>query len=383
MNKPLLLCVASVLAVFALQGCSSNPNAIEPAPLPSFEKRFDVDRLWHRDAGFGNHRGSLMLKPVATEQFLYTADIRGRLYCYDRETGKKVWRKDLSMRVGGMTAGYGYLILGTRDGDALALDAASGEEKWRIRLSSEVLSAPTISADKVIVQTLDGRVTALNVDSGESIWIHEEVVPILTLRGTSSPLVQSGKVYSAYASGKVVVLDEATGVPFWERRVAEPTGRSELDRLVDIDTNLIVEGGGVFAVTFQGKVAVLEEDSGRPFWDKDMSSYQQVSSDVGALFIADDHGLVWSIDQRTGSALWKNDSLYGRVLNGTAIQRGLVVTGDADGYLHWLDAIDGGIVAQRFFDPDGFAAPPLVYDDTLYALSGDGELAAYSVEALK
>ena len=287
------------------------------------------------------------------------------------------------MRVGGIGAGYGYLIVGTRDGDAVALDAVSGEEKWRVRLSSEVLAAPAISADKVVFQTLDGRVVALNPDTGDQLWSYEEVVPILTLRGTSSPLITNGRVYTGYASGKVVVLDEATGVPVWERRVAEPTGRSELDRLVDVDANIIVEGGGVFAVTFQGKLAVLDNETGRPFWDKDMSSYQQISSSAGTLFISDDHARVWSVDQRTGSALWKSEALYGRVLNGTAIQKGLVVTGDREGYLHWLDAIDGKIVARRFFDADGFAAPPVVYDDTLYVLSGDGELAAYSVESLK
>lgn len=371
-----------LLPLLLLQGCSSNPEAVEPVDLPKFKKTFDVDRLWHRGAGIGNRNGSLMLAPVVTEQHLYSADLRGRLYCFDRANGKKLWRRDVGLRVGGIGAGYGYLIVGTRDGDAVALDASSGEEKWRVRLSSEVLAAPAISADKVVFQTLDGRVVAMNPDTGDQLWSYEEVVPILTLRGTSSPLITNGRVYTGYASGKVVALDESTGVPVWERRVAEPTGRSELDRLIDVDANIIVEGGGVFAVTFQGKLAVLDDETGRPFWDKDMSSYQQISSSAGTLFISDDHARVWSVDQRTGSALWKSEALYGRILNGTAIQKGLVVTGDREGYLHWFDAIDGKIVARRFFDADGFAAPPVVYDDILYVLSGDGELAAYSIESL-
>lgn len=380
--KKLLLTALPLVAL--LQACSgAPPDAVEPTPLASFEKAFDVDRLWRRDAGFGNLRGSLMLPPVVTDRFVYTVDIRGRLQCIERKSGKKQWRRDLDLRVGGMNVGYGMIVLGTRDGDALALDADSGEEKWRARLSSEVLAAPALSADKVLVQTIDGRLHALELDTGASRWTYEETVPVLTLRGTSSPVPTGGRVYAAYASGKVVALDGDSGIPVWERRVAEPSGRSELDRLVDIDANLVVENGGVFAVTFQGKVAVLDEASGRPFWDKDMSSHLRISSSAGSLFVADELARVWSLDQRSGAALWKNEALYGRELNGTAIQRGLVVTGDSEGYLHWLDTIDGRIVARRFFDADGFAAPPVVYDDILYVLSGDGELAAYRVDPLQ
>lgn len=371
-----------VLLPFLLQACSSNPNVVEPTPLASFERSFDVDRLWHRDAGIGVRLGALTLTPAVTSRHLYVADVEGRLYCFDRLTGKRIWRLETGLRIGALNVGYGYLLLGTRDGEAVALKADSGDEVWRVRLSSEVLASPALGADKVVFQTLDGRITALELDTGSSLWAYEESVPVLTLRGTAAPALSAGRVYAAFASGKVVALEETSGLPIWERRIAEPTGRSELDRLVDIDGNLVVENGGVFAVSFQGKLAVLDQDSGRPYWDKDMSSHQRMSSAAGTLFVADEKGVVWCVEQRSGSALWKNEAFLGRGLNGTAVQQGLVLTGDAEGYLHWLDAIDGHQVARRFFDPDGFAAPPVVYDDVLYVLSGDGELAAYRVEPM-
>src|SRR5690606_37960140 len=200
--KKLLLTALPIVAL--LQACSgAPPDAVEPIPLESFEKAFDVDRLWHRNAGFGNRRGSLMLPPVVTERFVYAVDVHGRLQCIERDTGKKLWRRDLDLRVGSMTVDYGMIVLGTRDGDALALGADSGNEQVRARLSSEVLAAPALSADKVRVQTIDGRLHALQADSGGARWTYEETVPVLTLRGTSSPVPTGGRVYVAYASGKV------------------------------------------------------------------------------------------------------------------------------------------------------------------------------------
>src|SRR5690606_5978631 len=175
--KNLLLPVLPFIAL--LQACSSaRPDAVEPTPLASFEKAFDVDRLWHRDAGFGNRRGSLMLPPVVTDRFVYTVDVRGRLQCFERETGKKRWRRDLGFRVGGMGVGDGMIELGTRDGDAVGLDGDGGAGKWRARLSSEVLAAPTLTGDKVLAQTIDGRLHALEAEGGAPRWVYEETVPV-------------------------------------------------------------------------------------------------------------------------------------------------------------------------------------------------------------
>jgi outer membrane protein assembly factor BamB len=101
------------------------------------------------------------------------------------------------------------------------------------------------------------------------------------------------------------------------------------------------------------------------------------------LFIADHQGVVRAIDQRSGNEVWKQEGLIARQLTGTAIHKGLVVVGDRQGYLHWLDPQTGDFVARRRHDPDGFAAPPMVYDDVLYAVSRDGEIAAYRLKATR
>lgn len=374
-----------LLAGTMLAGCSSNPNAIEPNDLPDFKASYKVKRLWKEGVGDGIEDSQLTLRPAVTAQQVVAGDVFGRVYAISREKGKRQWKVKTGDRIaGGFYAGYGQVLYGTREGMAVALSAETGETLWRTPLSGEALAIPTSDGSVAIFQTQDGHVTALNADSGQQLWDYETPVPTLTLRGLAQPTIANGKVYAGFANAKLAALDLQTGAPVWEQRIAEPTGRSELDRLVDIDGNLIVEGGGVFAAAFQGKVAVADQENGRPYWAKDMSSAQVISvSGDGHLFVADDKGVVRAVDQRSGSVLWQQDKLYGRRLTGTAYQDGLVVIGDYEGYLHWLDGDDGSIVARKRHDRDGFAGTPVSYEDVLYVLSYDGKLAAYRPKAKK
>jgi outer membrane protein assembly factor BamB len=370
-----------ILGLLVLAGCSSNPNAIEPNALPDFEATYKIDRLWRSGAGDGVEDTDMTLRPAVTAQQAFAADVHGAVFAFDRDNGKRQWRVKTGDRIsGGLYAGYGQVLYGTREGEAVALSSEDGSELWRTQVSSEILAPPTSSGAIVVVQTLDGHLLGLNAQDGEQIWNYETPVPNLTLLGTAQPVVDNGRIYAGFASGKVAAVDLATGAPIWERRIAEPSGRSELDRLVDVDSSLIVENGGVFTATFQGKIGVLDWENGRPYWSKDISTHQVLSSDLNTLFVADSEGLLRGVEQRSGTFLWQQDKLYGRRLTGTAVHDGLVVVGDFEGWLHWMDPDTGKLVARYRHDRDGFAATPVVYDDVLYALSADGKLAAYRVE---
>ncbi len=369
-----------VLASMLLAGCSSNPNAIEPNDLPDFDASYKVKRLWKEGVGDGVEDSQLTLRPAVTQQQVFAGDVFGEVYAISRDKGKRQWRVKTEDRIGGgFYAGYGMVLYGTREGMAVALSMESGEELWRTQLSGEALAIPNSNGTIAVFQTQDGHVTALDASTGDQVWDYETPVPTLTLRGLAQPAIADGRVYAGFANAKLAALDAETGVPAWEQRIAEPTGRSELDRLTDVDGNMIVEGGGVFAVAFQGKLGVADQINGRQYWGKEMSSAQVISASAGRLFVADDVGVVRSVDQRTGSVLWQQDKLYGRRLTGTAVQGDLMVVGDFEGYLHWMDADDGTLVARKKHDGDGFAGTPVSYEGTLYVLSYDGKLAAYTV----
>lgn len=378
--KPLGTAFFGLLLMSVLAGCAS--KEIKPEPLQGYYEEFAVKRDWHRYTGLGSsHRKFLDLQLATTEQAVFIADYQGRLRALKRNNGRTLWRNNLQVRASsGLRAGYGLLFFGTRDAQAFAVDQETGEVRWQVRVSSEVLSRPDTNGELVIFQTLDGRVIALDVTDGSQRWSFEVPVPVLSLRGNAEPLIVRDRVYAGFANGRVAALDIETGTPVWERRVAEPSGRSELDRIVDIDGNLIVEGGGVFAATFQGAAMVMDEEDGRPYWDRALSTANKMTSYRGTLFIADEHGVVWALDMRSGNPQWQFEELKARRLTGVALHQGLIVVGDYQGYLHWIDPERGTIVARRRHDADGFAATPVVHGDNLYALSRDGEVASYRLK---
>lgn len=362
-------------------GCSSNSKKeLPPAELPKFEEEVQLKKEWSRSIGDGQGETFNMLVPAVDGDVIYAADVEGVVMALDRFSGKVVWKDDLELPVSGAVgAGYGMVLLGTLKGEVIALDATSGEEKWRARVTSEVLAPPATNGDVVIVQTQDDRLIALDADTGNQRWIYESTPAVLTLRGTGAPIVTNRLAIAGLSTGKVIALDTQRGLPVWEQRVAVPSGRSELDRVVDIDGGLLMSGGTLYVVTYQGRVAGLDVESGRVLWQREASSYVGVAQGFGSVYVSQASGTVEGIDERSSSALWSNDQLARRQLSAPEVFSSYVAVGDLEGYLHLLSQVDGRFVGRVRIDSDGLRARPLVVGEWLYAYGNGGELVGLTI----
>jgi outer membrane protein assembly factor BamB len=369
------------LAVLAV-GCSSNSKKeLPPAELPKFEREVTLEKEWSRSIGKGQGKTFNMLVPAVEGDSIYAADVEGLVMALDRMTGKVIWKQDLDLPVSGAVgAGYGLVVVGTLKGEIIALDASSGEEKWRARVTSEVLAAPAINGDIVLVQTQDDRLIALDADTGSQRWIFESTPAVLTLRGTSSPVLTNRLAIAGLSSGKVIALDAQRGLPVWEQRVAIPQGRSELERVVDIDGGVLLSGGKLYVVSFQGRVAALDMDSGRVLWQREASSSVGVAQGFGNVYVSLANGTVEGIDERSSSALWSNDALARRQLSAPEVVSSYIAVGDLEGYLHLISQVDGRFVGRERIDSDGLRARPLVVGGWLYAFGNGGKLVALTVK---
>ncbi|MEK6748066.1 MAG: outer membrane protein assembly factor BamB [Pseudomonadota bacterium] len=344
------LCAAIVLV--AVAGCGIQRKvelegfALWDKPVAEVEHA-NIALAWVRKMGRGGAERYAKLRPELSGQQLFLADRDGWVTSYDTASGKTRWvhHYDVSFSSGPHVVNE-MVLLGTRAAEVVVLARDDGHLLWRSRVSSEVLSVPQANRDWVVVQTVDGRVYCLRSRDGQRVWTYDRSVPVLSLRGTSGPVVLEDKVIVGFDNGKLVALALADGKLLWEQAVASPQGRTELERMVDIDGDLASDSQYVYAVSYQGKIAALTLDNGRVAWSRDMSAFIGPVLVESRLYIVDDKGVLWALDRDSGAAVWRQDILKGQASTAPVWQDGTVAVGTRAGAIYWFNAADGAALGQ-------------------------------------
>ena len=244
---------------------------------------------------------------------------------------------------------------------------------------TEVLAAPAVGQGMVLVRSIDGRVTAFDESTGERRWFWEKETPTLAVRGNSAPALAPGFVFVGNDDGTLSALSLSGGRLLWEQIVASAEGRTELDRMADIDGTPALDGTSVFASSYKKQTMAIDGPSGRPMWVHDAGGVGNVGVSPGLVVVSDPQGIVWGLDKSNGSAMWKQAAFERRDLSGVAVQGDYAVVGDFDGYLHWLRLSDGAIAARVRASKDMIRAAPVVADGVLVVQGTGGELSAWRV----
>lgn len=377
-----LLLVAAALAVSA---CSSKPKVREPTELVAIKQpEIRLKEVWSRSAGNGSKTLYSGLRLALEADALYTASIDGQVFALTPATGVTVWRAATKARIiAGPTVSGDLVLVGTLDGEVIALKRASGAEVWRATLPSEVLAPLAASGDVIVARAADGREFGLSVTDGSRIWSFDRTIPNLTLRGLSKPLILGTRVYTGLDNGKLVALNLADGVPAWEQNVSVPTGRSELERLTDIDADLLAADNGIYAVTYGNDIALIDPARGESRWRRSIKSYSGMAATDKALYVTDNDGVLWSLDPDTGAVSWKQESLKFRRLSPPGVLANYVIAADFEGYVHFFDPGDGRAVARVNLGGDPVITAPVSDGERVYLLDTTGDIAAYRIETPK
>jgi outer membrane protein assembly factor BamB len=372
---PLFLSCAGALL---LSACDKDKDPDPPAELVEFEPRLNIDKVWGAGIDGDSERLRLGLRPIVANGRVYAASHDGDVYAFDLKSGKVAWKIQTKLTLsGGPGLAAERLFVGSSDGDVLALNAGDGKELWRIKTLGEVIAPPAATDTIAVVRTVDGHLRGLSTTDGHELWAAEQQVPRLSLRGTAAPVIVRDMVICGFDNGKVLAVGLKDGNVLWETTVAPSRGRTELERLVDIDSSVQVEGDDVFVVGFQGRAAMLALDSGQIWWSRDASSDRGLVVGADAVYVSAADGDVIALNRRDGTPLWTQAGLHRRGLSSPALDGSALVLADFEGYVHWLDAATGDFLARTKTDGSRVTNAPLAADDLVVVLTDAGSLNVY------
>ncbi|HYB65964.1 MAG TPA: PQQ-binding-like beta-propeller repeat protein, partial [Steroidobacteraceae bacterium] len=260
----------------------------------------------------------------------------------------------------------------------------SGQSRWSVRVGGEVLAPAAISERLIALRTVDGKLHALAPADGHELWAQQQPVPRLSLRGTARPAIAGDLVLCGFDNGKVVAVNAGDGSVQWEATISPPHGRTELERLVDIDTAVRVSGQDVFTVGFQGKVAMLAIDTGQVWWSHDASSYHSLTLDDDTLYLATADGEIAAMRTRTGAELWRQKALAHRGLTTPAAldEDNALVVADFQGYVHFLDKATGALAARVSSGKVRVSNTPQIAGNMVLVVNDRGQISAFRVTPL-
>lgn len=390
-NDPISWLLA-LAVIFQLAGCNGMGEKVssgfglwggkddvgeKPAKLVEFKPSAELRSSWQERVGGA---GNTMLFPAAVGDSVYAAGLDGKIVRFSAEAGKQQWNIDSGRKIsGGVGAGSNLVAVGTAKGEVLAFDT-NGQPLWQTRLSSEILSAPQVTNDIVVVRTGDGRIFGLDARDGKRKWVYQRAMPTLALRSNAGVVVAQGAVFAGFAGGKLVALNLANGNLGWEATVALPRGATELERVTDVSSLPVQDGRIICATAYQGRTACFDIGSGNLLWARDVSSSAGLAMDDHSVYVSDTRGAVHALDKQSGASLWKQDKLLARHVTAPLALGRYIAVADVQGYVHLLAQEDGSFAARIATDGSQIGAPPVALNKGFLVQTRNGGLYALTVQ---
>lgn len=354
-----------------------------PIPLPTLKevtKSINTKKVWQVNTG--SAVGAHKIHPYISGGSIFIAG-GNTASSWHKDSAKPQWKinigENISAGVNGGGSSNSQIFLGTSNGNAIALDSRNGKTLWIERLNSEILAVSQAQNNRVVFRTIDGKLYGLNSNTGEIIWQRSQPTPALSLYGSGVPLIlgsdENSFVISGFDNGKIAAYSLLNGTPAWEATLAEPRGQSELDRMVDVDGKLKVMGTALFANALNGNATGISLKDGKLAWIKKFSSSTGFDANPQGLYSSDSEGNIWKFQPQTGTPVWKMDDLKRREpTTPILVNSSVIVVGDKQGNLHWINTETGKFVARDKGDPTGFSIAPEVVGNAVYSLGKSGVL---------
>ena len=344
-----------LLSILLISGCSTldslrfwqndEVDPDEPKELSSFASQENIKVLWRNSYNGENEIGNFL--PSFNAQNIFFSDASGNVLSMDAKTGNDNWSVKLNFLASGTSAGFGIVVVADVDGNVIALDQIDGSVLWSSNVKGEVLSSVAIDAKIVVVKTGSGELLGLNKDSGEVIWSYRSTLPVLTIRGNSSPVIVDNLVYASFDNGRLGVFELNSGFQIWDGAISYVSGASELENLIDSDSNPVIEGGLIYTTNYQGNLNIFDPSQKRSVWSNNASSFFSPIISRGMLMVVEENSSIKSFALKTLEESWINSDYLNRDLSNGVSYKDNIVVGDFEGYVHVINILNGRTVGRE------------------------------------
>ena len=344
-----------LLSILLISGCSTldglrfwqndEVDPDEPKELSSIASQENIKVLWRNSYNGENEIGNFL--PSFNAQNIFFSDASGNVLSIDAKTGNDNWSVKLNFLASGTSAGFGIVVVADVDGNVIALDQTDGSVLWSSNVKGEVLSSVAIDAKIVVVKTGSGELLGLNKDSGEVIWSYRSTLPVLTIRGNSSPVIVDNLVYASFDNGRLGVFELNSGFQIWDGAISYVSGASELENLIDSDSNPVIEGGLIYTTNYQGNLNIFDPSQKRSVWSNNASSFFSPIISRGMLMVVEENSSIKSFALKTLEESWINSDYLNRDLSNGVSYKDNIVVGDFEGYVHVINILNGRTVGRE------------------------------------
>ncbi len=278
--------------------------------------------------------------PVLTETFVYVSDSAGYTSAFRR--------------------------------DKLARATAA----WEHFSGAPILASPTVVDGTVYLTNVDDLVYALDAASGELKWRHAHKLEgvrtaELELFGAPGPAVADGTVYVGFSDGFLVGLGAADGTARWSAQIGEGAYPDLIAPAQPVGESVVVGG-------YSEPLVSLDPVTRATRWRLPIGSATPFLLEGETLWHGSPDGLLRKIDARTGAEAWAWDSATGGSITQPVRTAQGILVASSEGSMYLVDA-DAG-TTRWTFDPGvlltGISARPAVDGDMVYAVSNAGVLYA-------
>ena len=366
-------CVLLVLSGF-LFACSSGSPKLKPTELTASPDLIGVRLAWTQRIG----EVAFPLEVKAASNLIALASSNGSVLVMDPKTGVDVWRTSVNSP---LAAGVGFdgkvAAVISRNNELIAL--SGGREMWRQRMAAQSFTAPLVAGGRIFVLGADRSVSAFDMESGRRIWLQQRAGEALVL-SQGGVLLAVGDTLVVGLSGRLVGMNPQNGSARWEVAIANPRGTNDVERLVDLVSQVSRDADRICVRAFQSAIGCVNAARGTLLWSKPSFGSVGVNGDGTLLFgvEGDDTLIAWRLSD--GERVWSLERLRYRRLGPPLVLGRSVVVGDGSGLLHFLSREDGSPLARLATDGSAISVAPMLIGTTLVAVTRNGGVYGFRPE---